>query len=159
MGPSGSGKTTLLDVLAGRKTSGRIQGELRFSGVRPSAAYQRKHTGYVEQVREGRCGGAGGERGRRRAEGGGHVLMCNDTNKTVGRRAGGDRAREGGSGDAGFRGCGFNINGDACKRAKRELRDSPREPFAAGPVPLQPPFPPLQTNTQPTYPLAPPPSV
>ncbi|PNW71306.1 hypothetical protein CHLRE_16g648700v5 [Chlamydomonas reinhardtii] len=49
MGPSGSGKTTLLDVLAGRKTSGRIQGELRFSGVRPSAAYQRKHTGYVEQ--------------------------------------------------------------------------------------------------------------
>jgi hypothetical protein len=29
---------------------GRVEGQLRFSGVRPSAAYQRKYTGYVEQV-------------------------------------------------------------------------------------------------------------
>ena len=32
MGPSGSGKTTLLDVLAGRKTSGKTEGEVLFAG-------------------------------------------------------------------------------------------------------------------------------
>ena len=50
MGPSGSGKTTLLDVLAGRKTTGEISGELLFSGVKPSRAFLRRFTGYVEQV-------------------------------------------------------------------------------------------------------------
>lgn len=29
MGPSGSGKTTLLDILAGRKTTGDIHGQVR----------------------------------------------------------------------------------------------------------------------------------
>ena len=29
MGPSGSGKTTLLDLLAGRKTTGTTEGEVR----------------------------------------------------------------------------------------------------------------------------------
>ena len=49
MGPSGSGKTTLLDVLAGRKTTGEISGDLLFSGVKPSRAFLRRFTGYVEQ--------------------------------------------------------------------------------------------------------------
>ncbi|PNH11015.1 ABC transporter G family member 2 [Tetrabaena socialis] len=49
MGPSGSGKTTLLDLLAGRKTSGKVAGELLFSGVRPSREYQKRYCGYVEQ--------------------------------------------------------------------------------------------------------------
>ena len=34
MGISGAGKTTLLDVLAGRKTSGYIEGDIRISGYR-----------------------------------------------------------------------------------------------------------------------------
>lgn len=49
MGPSGSGKTTLLDVLAGRKTVGSMSGELLFGGVRPTPAFLRRYTGYVEQ--------------------------------------------------------------------------------------------------------------
>ncbi|GLC40038.1 hypothetical protein PLESTB_001517500 [Pleodorina starrii] len=49
MGPSGSGKTTLLDLLAERKTSGRSEGELRYSGIRPSREYLRRYCGYVEQ--------------------------------------------------------------------------------------------------------------
>ncbi len=49
MGPSGSGKTTLLDVLAGRKTAGDISGEIRFGHAKPSAAFLRRYTGYVEQ--------------------------------------------------------------------------------------------------------------
>ena len=32
MGVSGAGKTTLMDVLAGRKTGGLIQGDIRISG-------------------------------------------------------------------------------------------------------------------------------
>lgn len=39
MGPSGSGKTTLLDVLAGRKTKGRTDGTLLFSGQKPTPAF------------------------------------------------------------------------------------------------------------------------
>jgi ABC-type multidrug transport system ATPase subunit len=54
MGPSGSGKTTLLDILAGRKTVGNIEGEIRFGGVVPSQAFLRRYT-----VR-GECGAARG---------------------------------------------------------------------------------------------------
>ena len=53
MGPSGSGKTTLLDVLAGRKTSGRIEGSVLFAGVQPSSMFLRRYTGYVEQFGTG----------------------------------------------------------------------------------------------------------
>lgn len=49
MGPSGSGKTTLLDVLAGRKTMGRKEGEIKFAGAEPSTGFLRRYTGYVEQ--------------------------------------------------------------------------------------------------------------
>lgn len=49
MGPSGSGKTTLLDVLAGRKTDGKQEGSVLFSGQKPSVAFLRRYTGYVEQ--------------------------------------------------------------------------------------------------------------
>ncbi|PNH11011.1 ATP-binding cassette sub-family G member 2 [Tetrabaena socialis] len=50
MGPSGSGKTTLLDLLAGRKTSGKVAGELLFSGVRPSREYQKRYCGYFDTL-------------------------------------------------------------------------------------------------------------
>lgn len=49
MGVSGAGKTTLMDVLAGRKTGGYIEGDIRISG------YPKKHetfariSGYCEQ--------------------------------------------------------------------------------------------------------------
>jgi ABC-type multidrug transport system ATPase subunit len=49
MGPSGSGKTTLLDVLAGRKTQGKTEGEIFFSAHKPSLNFLRRYTGYVEQ--------------------------------------------------------------------------------------------------------------
>ncbi|CAG9464483.1 unnamed protein product [Pedinophyceae sp. YPF-701] len=49
MGPSGCGKTTLLDVLAGRKTTGDIRGQIRFDGRKPTLATLQMHTGYVEQ--------------------------------------------------------------------------------------------------------------
>ena len=50
-GPSGSGKTTLLDILAGRKTVGRITGSLLFSGQAPTKTFLRRYTGYTEQAR------------------------------------------------------------------------------------------------------------
>jgi ATP-binding cassette subfamily G (WHITE) protein 2 len=49
MGPSGSGKTTLLDVLAGRKTEGKVDGSVLFGGRPPSNAFLRRFAGYVEQ--------------------------------------------------------------------------------------------------------------
>ncbi|KAK9845354.1 hypothetical protein WJX81_004187 [Elliptochloris bilobata] len=49
MGPSGSGKSTLLDLIAGRKTIGELQGDILFSGIRPTQAFLRRYTGYVEQ--------------------------------------------------------------------------------------------------------------
>ena len=49
MGPSGSGKSTLLDVLAGRKTSGSIDGEIMLGGKAPTVADVRYNVGYVEQ--------------------------------------------------------------------------------------------------------------
>lgn len=45
MGPSGSGKTTLLDLLAGRKNSGTIEGEILFSGNKPSQQFLRRYAG------------------------------------------------------------------------------------------------------------------
>ncbi|KNC76603.1 hypothetical protein SARC_10904 [Sphaeroforma arctica JP610] len=48
MGPSGAGKSTLLDVLAMRKNTGTIEGELLVNGSEPGAAYKRL-VGYVEQ--------------------------------------------------------------------------------------------------------------
>jgi ABC-type multidrug transport system ATPase subunit/ABC-type multidrug transport system permease subunit len=49
MGSSGAGKSTLLDVLALRKTSGTIEGDVRLNGhpIEPSAF--RRCIGYVEQ--------------------------------------------------------------------------------------------------------------
>ena len=49
MGPSGSGKSTLLDILAGRKTSGTIKGEIRLGGKAPTLNDVRFNMGYVEQ--------------------------------------------------------------------------------------------------------------
>eukprot|EP01113_Clastostelium_recurvatum_P037483 TRINITY_DN5489_c0_g1_i3.p1 TRINITY_DN5489_c0_g1~~TRINITY_DN5489_c0_g1_i3.p1 ORF type:complete len:1654 (-),score=318.95 TRINITY_DN5489_c0_g1_i3:50-5011(-) len=48
MGPSGAGKSTLLDVLANRKTGGRISGELLING-KPRDRYFNRLSGYVEQ--------------------------------------------------------------------------------------------------------------
>ncbi|KAG0143542.1 hypothetical protein CROQUDRAFT_174085 [Cronartium quercuum f. sp. fusiforme G11] len=48
MGSSGAGKTTLLDVLANRKTTGVVGGQICISGVTPGVEYQRK-TAYCEQ--------------------------------------------------------------------------------------------------------------
>jgi len=48
MGSSGAGKTTLLDVLANRKTTGVISGEVKVSGRHPGADFQRG-TAYCEQ--------------------------------------------------------------------------------------------------------------
>uniref|UniRef100_A0A061SAM0 p-loop containing nucleoside triphosphate hydrolase protein n=1 Tax=Tetraselmis sp. GSL018 TaxID=582737 RepID=A0A061SAM0_9CHLO len=49
VGPSGSGKTTLLDVLAGRKTAGKVEGQILFGNEPPTKAFLRRRTGYVEQ--------------------------------------------------------------------------------------------------------------
>ncbi|RMZ87573.1 hypothetical protein DV736_g5212, partial [Chaetothyriales sp. CBS 134916] len=48
MGSSGAGKTTLLDVLAQRKTEGKIQGSVMVDGRPLSASFQRS-VGYCEQ--------------------------------------------------------------------------------------------------------------
>ncbi|KNE98927.1 hypothetical protein PSTG_07772 [Puccinia striiformis f. sp. tritici PST-78] len=48
MGSSGAGKTTLLDVLANRKTTGVISGDVCIGGRKPGAAFQRG-TAYCEQ--------------------------------------------------------------------------------------------------------------
>ncbi|KAL4431069.1 hypothetical protein ABPG75_006325 [Micractinium tetrahymenae] len=51
LGPSGSGKSTLLDLLAGRKTSGRLDpgSAILLNGQPPDAATLRRDVGYVEQ--------------------------------------------------------------------------------------------------------------
>jgi ATP-binding cassette, subfamily G (WHITE), member 2 len=36
-------------VLSGRKTAGKITGEILFGGVKPTTAFWRRYTGYVEQ--------------------------------------------------------------------------------------------------------------
>lgn len=49
MGSSGAGKTTLMDVIALRKTSGEIMGDVRVNGHPQEPASFRRCTGYVEQ--------------------------------------------------------------------------------------------------------------
>lgn len=49
MGSSGAGKTTLLDVLAGRKNTGIVQGDMYLNGVPKIERYFRKIMAYVEQ--------------------------------------------------------------------------------------------------------------
>jgi ABC-type multidrug transport system ATPase subunit len=49
MGPSGSGKTTLLDVIAGRKSGGKITGRVCYNGKAATSAVLKQKVGYVEQ--------------------------------------------------------------------------------------------------------------
>lgn len=49
VGVSGAGKTTLMDVLAGRKTGGYIEGEIRISGFPKNQATFSRIAGYCEQ--------------------------------------------------------------------------------------------------------------
>ena len=49
MGVSGAGKTTLMDVLAGRKTSGCIEGDIKISGHPKEQQTFARIAGYVEQ--------------------------------------------------------------------------------------------------------------
>ena len=50
MGVSGAGKTTLLDVLAGRKTSGTIEGEIKIGGYPKVQDTFARISGYCEQT-------------------------------------------------------------------------------------------------------------
>lgn len=50
MGASGAGKTTLMDVLAGRKTQGRIRGEILINGYPKQPETFSRIAGYVEQT-------------------------------------------------------------------------------------------------------------
>lgn len=50
MGVSGAGKTTLMDVLAGRKTSGYIEGDIRISGFPKKQETFARISGYCEQT-------------------------------------------------------------------------------------------------------------
>eukprot|EP00884_Botryococcus_braunii_P023385 jgi/Botrbrau1/9730/Bobra.0388s0022.1 len=49
VGVSGAGKTTLMDVLAGRKTSGVVKGEIRVGGFLKNQETFARVAGYVEQ--------------------------------------------------------------------------------------------------------------
>jgi ABC-type multidrug transport system ATPase subunit len=49
MGSSGAGKTTLMDVIALRKRSGTITGEVRLNGWLQESISFRRASGYVEQ--------------------------------------------------------------------------------------------------------------
>ncbi|KAJ4977881.1 hypothetical protein NE237_008661 [Protea cynaroides] len=49
VGSSGAGKTTLMDVLAGRKTGGYIEGNIRISGYPKEQSTFARISGYVEQ--------------------------------------------------------------------------------------------------------------
>lgn len=49
VGVSGAGKTTLMDVLAGRKTSGHIEGSISISGYHKNQATFARISGYCEQ--------------------------------------------------------------------------------------------------------------
>ena len=49
MGSSGAGKTTLMDVLAGRKTGGYIEGDIKISGYKKVQQTFARISGYVEQ--------------------------------------------------------------------------------------------------------------
>ncbi|XP_027908144.1 ABC transporter G family member 36-like [Vigna unguiculata] len=50
MGVSGAGKTTLMDVLAGRKTGGYIEGDIRISGFPKNQETFARVAGYCEQT-------------------------------------------------------------------------------------------------------------
>lgn len=50
MGVSGAGKTTLMDVLAGRKTTGTIEGEIRIGGYPKVQETFARVSGYCEQT-------------------------------------------------------------------------------------------------------------
>jgi ABC-type transport system involved in cytochrome bd biosynthesis fused ATPase/permease subunit len=50
IGTSGAGKTTLMDVLAGRKTAGRVTGDIRINGHPKEQATFTRISGYVEQT-------------------------------------------------------------------------------------------------------------
>uniref|UniRef100_K3X547 ABC transporter domain-containing protein n=1 Tax=Globisporangium ultimum (strain ATCC 200006 / CBS 805.95 / DAOM BR144) TaxID=431595 RepID=K3X547_GLOUD len=50
MGSSGAGKTTLMDVIAGRKTGGKIRGDILLNGHRATKLAIRRCTGYCEQM-------------------------------------------------------------------------------------------------------------
>jgi len=50
MGVSGAGKTTLLDVLAGRKTSGVVEGEIKIGGYPKVQDTFARISGYCEQT-------------------------------------------------------------------------------------------------------------
>ena len=50
MGVSGAGKTTLMDVLAGRKTGGYIDGDIRISGYPKNQETFARVSGYCEQA-------------------------------------------------------------------------------------------------------------
>jgi len=49
MGPSGCGKSMMMDVLAGRKSTGTVNGVIEYASHTPSKAFLRRITGYVEQ--------------------------------------------------------------------------------------------------------------
>ena len=50
LGITGAGKTTLLDVLAGKKTSGYIEGSIKVSGYPKDQVTFARICGYCEQV-------------------------------------------------------------------------------------------------------------
>lgn len=50
MGSTGAGKTTLMDVIAGRKTGGKITGDILLNGYSASDLAIRRATGYCEQM-------------------------------------------------------------------------------------------------------------
>ncbi|CAH0514956.1 unnamed protein product [Peronospora belbahrii] len=50
MGSSGAGKTTLMDVIAGRKTGGKIAGQILLNGYPATDLAIRRSTGYCEQT-------------------------------------------------------------------------------------------------------------
>jgi ABC-type multidrug transport system ATPase subunit/ABC-type multidrug transport system permease subunit len=50
MGSSGAGKTTLMDVIAGRKTGGKVRGDILLNGHPATDLSIRRSTGYCEQM-------------------------------------------------------------------------------------------------------------
>uniref|UniRef100_H3G5P1 ABC transporter domain-containing protein n=1 Tax=Phytophthora ramorum TaxID=164328 RepID=H3G5P1_PHYRM len=50
MGSTGAGKTTLMDVIAGRKTGGKISGRIMLNGYEATDLAIRRSTGYCEQM-------------------------------------------------------------------------------------------------------------
>jgi ABC-type multidrug transport system ATPase subunit len=49
MGSSGAGKTTLMDIIAMRKTTGSVEGDIRLNGFPQDETAFRRCSGYVEQ--------------------------------------------------------------------------------------------------------------